>query len=197
MTSQHLHRVQIIALLLCFFLIAGCGLILIVGTASAQENSTQSGSESDIEHTNNDEPANATKEQPIDTSKTEYTIEHVTIHETRWYPDHVEIDVTSERRDTFKITDSAGDKFYWETYRIASGETTTISHTFRGDNDEVSFAVVSAQEGRILKEFRVFSLPVANALATLCIGLLTGFFATVAMKLMRDRREKNNGWRVF
>ncbi|WP_158603197.1 hypothetical protein, partial [Halorubrum sp. Atlit-26R] len=82
-----------------------------------------------------------------------------------------------------------------ESYTISTDGTTEIRFTVVEDRQ------VTIDDGDLLllKGYSsdIFSLPTANALATLFIGLLTGFLATVAQKLMRDHRETSGGWRVF
>jgi cytoskeletal protein RodZ len=71
MTSQHLHRLQLIALLICFLLVSGAGLLLIVGTASAQENGTDTPTSTSTDTPEETENSTESDTDGTDTTETE------------------------------------------------------------------------------------------------------------------------------
>lgn len=228
MTSQHLHRLQLIALLISFLIVSGAGLLLVVGTASAQEdNSTDTPTSTPTDTP--EETENSTESDTDGTDTTETEDEQTPENNTDDSNDD-EDDGAFEYvfpGDNLRIVDShwEGKTFVAEFEAVNRPERVTITDGGReADNNEnievdrqsytistegtteIRFSVVEDRQVTIddgttllLKGHSsdIFSLPTANALATLFIGLLTGFLATVAQKLMRDHRETYGGWRVF
>lgn len=184
------QRITILLVLICSFcVIMSVGMITVASAQEAPQNTTTAA---------DDSGASSDEEKSIDTSTTQVTVDHVTIHDIRWYPDRVEIDYTAQRDDTVRITDFKGDRFYWQDYDVQAGETGTISHSFRGDSGYISFAVESAQEGIELQEDgAAYTAPSIGELAAMAIGLIMPFVGMVGLKLRDDRLHSNKPRRLF
>ena len=201
--KTRLHLAELTLLALCIATITVGGLAVAASTAAAQET----GADADGDDTDPNTPeeegnatqsenggsedTNAEEESSIDTEQTVQTIGHVTIHEIRWYPNTVEVDYTAERSDSFRITDFAGERFYWEDYRVPAG-TGTITHEFEGDNDAISFAVASEQEGKDLqKGSDAFAAPSTGTFVSLFIGIGIAFLLVIELARRDGRLDEH------
>lgn len=191
------QRITILFALVCSFcVIMSAGLVAVAsaqeapGTATPTPTSQPTTTADDNNDDTSSNSENNEEKQSIDTSRTEVTVAHVTIHDIRWYDDHVEIDITAHRADTVRVTDFAGDRFYWQDYDVEAGESTTISHDFRGENGYVSFAVESAHEGIELEESSAFESPNTGTIVSLLIGLAIAFLLIIELARRDGRLDK-------
>lgn len=211
-TRLHLQELALLAFFIA--IIVGSGLAVAASTAAAQETGADTGDDN-TDPTTQDNRGNATGDenggsdetdaQNTDTQPYEYVFpdDNLRLVESRWegktYIAEFEavnrperITVTDGGRESDENENVEVDR---ESYTISTDGTTEIRFTVVEDRQ------VTIDDGDLLllKGYSpdIFSLPTANALATLFIGLFTGFLAMVALKLMRNHRETNSGWRVF
>jgi|GEM_PF-1315220 hypothetical protein len=201
MTSTHLHRAQIIALILTFILIAGSGLILIVGTASAQENST----ESDTADTNNDNGEQASEQNSDEEQAYEYIFpgDNLRIVDSHW--DGKTLVATFEAvnmPERITVTDGGRTADNNENveldrqgYTIGTSGTTEVRFTVVEDRQ------VTIDDGTtlLLKGYAPDRLtaPSIGEVAAMILGLIAPIVGIVALKLRDDRRHQNSPRRVF